>query len=179
MNSLSLGLRLVIVLPTTFFLVSQILRYGLKIRSKKEAMGRNILESRWIFSWVGEQSTREFRWEFFIDSAILSMANGLILIFELARVEYGVILLILGIIVSLAGLVATESNSNSAIGLLVFCLIVLFICEMSYFLVYGIGFRLFGFTLLPWHVFFLPSVVVLILVFLAGVASSRKKIQKK
>jgi len=177
MNKLSFGIRLVIVLPTVFFLFSQILKYSLKIRSKKELVGRAITEFKLIFSWLGERSDREFRWEFFIDSAILSMANGLILIFELNRIEYGVVLLILGIVISLAGFVAIESNSNSGVAILMFSLYVLFLSETFYFFVFGVSFSLLGFDLLPRHIFLLPSLIFLVIIVLAAAFSSMKKTQ--
>ena len=178
MNSLSLGIRLAIVLPTVFFSISQILKYSLKSRSRKELIGRSVTEYRWIFSWVGERSDREFRWEFFIDSAILSMVNGLILIFELTRIEYGVILLILGIVLSLAGFVAIESNSNSGVGVLTFLLYFLFFSEMLYFSVFGISLNLFGFTLLPRYISLLPSIAFVTVVIIAMAVSLRKRIRK-
>jgi len=92
-------------------LFSQLLRYGLKTRARKElATHTRGAESAWIFTRVGEQSTREYRWEFFIDSAILAVVNGLIMIFELSRTEYGIVLWIVGVAIAFAGLVATEAS---------------------------------------------------------------------
>jgi len=106
------------------------------------------------------------------------MVNGLILIFELTRIEYGVILLILGIVLSLAGFVAIESNSNSGVGVLTFLLYLLFFSEMLYFSVFGISLNLFGFTLLPRYISLLPSIAVVTVVIIAMAVSLRKRIRK-
>ena len=165
---------MVIILPTLLFIVSQILRYGLKARTKKELIGQQAPESAWIFTKIGHQSSREFKWEFFIDAVILSMVNGLILIFELARIEYGVILLLVGVILALAGLVAIEADSN-AVGLLILAIILLLLSEMSYFAFFGLSYSVLGLSMLPRHVFFLPSLVLLILLAIVALWGKRKR----
>jgi hypothetical protein len=162
-NTLSLGIRLVIVLPTFLFIVSQILRYGLKARTKKELSDQRGQQPGWIFSrLVDLQSSREFKWEFFIDAVILSLVNGLILIFELSRIEYGVILLLVGVILGLAGLVETEANSG-AVGLLAALVVLLFLSELIYFASFGTSLIVMGFTVEPRHLFFAPWIAFLIL----------------
>jgi len=173
MNSLPLGIRLVIILPTLLFLVSQILRYGLKIRAKKELMTQEAQQFRSLFMRVANQSSRDFRWEFFIDSVVLSIANGLILVFELARIEYGVSLLVAGVIATLAGLVATEADSTPAVGLLIVIMVLLFLGEMTYFAFFGMSFDLLGLTVRPWQMFFLPSVAFIVIVVVFGLRARR------
>jgi hypothetical protein len=170
-------------LPTAFFLFSQLLRYALKRKTREIAdLGQGkIVGAGGPFSlgnlprYFGEQSSREFRFEFFIDSNILSMANGLILVFELTRVEYGTMLLIFGVIMSMAGFVATETKSEAALSLIIFVLILFFVSELCYFSMFGNRIELFGFTILPWHAFFLPSVGFLLLVLLVSIYQRSKK----
>ena len=176
-DGLSLGVRLVIVLPTVFFLVSQILKYTLKTQSKKvEVTAHTALASMTnpFLSWIGQRADRQFQWEFYIDSAILSMANGLILVFELQRTEYGIMLLILGVICSLAGLVAIESNSAPGLTFISTMLYLLFFSEMFYFASFGIRFNLMGFTILPWEVFLSPLVVLFAIIIIALLAQKKK-----
>lgn len=175
MNTLPLGVRLVIILPTLLFLASQILRYGLKIRARKELMTQQAEQFRSVFMRVADQSSREFRWEFFIDSVILSIANGLIFIFQLGRIEYGVVLLVAGVIAALGGLVATEANSGAAVGFLIVIMILLFLGEMTYFAFFGMSFDLLGFTVRPWQMFFLPSVLFCLVVAIFGLRVRRAK----
>jgi hypothetical protein len=159
----------VILVPTLFFLLSQVLRYGLKARTKKELIKSP--ELRLGFASLGEKATREFRWEFFLDSAVLSMVNGLILTFELTRAEYGVALLVAGVAISLAGLVATEAQSNSTVGFLISVLVVLFVSEFAYFTAFGSVIEVLGFSLLPREIFLLPALgaflILAVLVLLA------------
>lgn len=176
---LSFGIRLVVVLPTVFFLFSQLLRYALKARTKEMVSQGKFVGVQGTFSlgilprYLGELSTREFRFEFFIDSTILSIANGLILSFELARFEYGVVALILGVAISVAGFVATETNSKVALSWLAFLLILLFVSEVTYFSFFGVTLMAFGFELLPRHFFFIPSLVSLALILVLGVIVPR------
>jgi ABC-type uncharacterized transport system permease subunit len=130
-------------------------------------------ESAWIFARVSEQSTREYRWEFFIDSAILAVVNGLIMIFELSRTEYGIVLLIVGVTIAFAGLVATEAKSTSTVMMLILLLAALFLGQLGYFWVSGTRYEIMGFNLLPKHVFFLPLVALLTLIIL--VTSLRRR----
>jgi len=168
-NEIPLGTRLIIIMPSIFFVFSQLLRYGLKTRARKElATQTRGAESAWIFTRMGEQSTREYRWEFFIDSGILALVNGLIMVFELSRTEYGIVLLILGVAIAFAGLVATEANSASTVGMLISLLAVLFLGQLGYFWVFGTRYEIMGFSLLPRHVFFLPSVALLTLIVLVS-----------
>ncbi len=173
MTALSIGLKLVIALPTVFFIFSQILRVGLKTRTKKELMGRPELMG--VFASLGERSTREFRWEFFIDSAILSMANGLILVFELGRIEFGVAILVAGVAFSLAGLVGTEAESSSSVGFLMLALGVIFVSELVYFVAFGSQINVLGINVLPRHIFLAPSLIILVLIVLAVVSQSKRK----
>lgn len=175
MDNLSLGIRLVIVLPTVFFLISQILKYTLKTRSKKEVGDRNLPSSNPVFSWIGHRTDRQFRWEFSIDSAILSMANGLILVFELGRTEYGIVLLIFGVIISLAGFVAIESDSDSGSTFVSLLLYVLFLSEMLYFASFGASYNLLGFVVLPWHIFLVPSIATITIIIVALLAARKPK----
>lgn len=122
---------------------------------------------------MADQSSREFRWEFFIDSVILSIANGLILVFELARIEYGVLLLVVGVVAALGGLVATEAGPSSAVGFLIVIMILLFLGEMAYFAFFGMSFYLLGFTVRPWQMFFLPSVIFWLVVVIFGLRVRR------
>jgi len=92
------------------------------------------------------------------------MANGLILAFELSRVEYGVIALMFGVVVSVAGFVATETDRNTAISWLFFILCLFFLSEASYFSTFGTGITVFGFSLLPRQVFVLPTAAFLLLI---------------
>lgn len=178
---LSFGVRLAIVLPTLFFLLSQLLRSILKSKTKRMIGGDNIQSVAGPISFgsmshfLGEQSTREFRFEFFIDSTILSIANGLILAFELSRVEYGVVMLIFGVTLSMAGFVAAETDSNGAISFLVFVSILFFVAELSYFSAFGTVTNVLGFTLLPWHLFILPPIVITLFVFIIAIATALKK----
>jgi len=137
-SDISLGIRLVIIMPSIFFVFSQLLGYGLKTRARKEltTLARSA-ESAWIFTRVSEQSTGEYRWEFFIDSAILAVINGLIMIFELSRTEYGIVLLIVGVTIAFAGLVATEAKSTSTVMMLILLLAPLFLGQLGYFWVSG------------------------------------------
>jgi hypothetical protein len=132
---------------------------------------------------LGERSTREFRFEFFIDSTILSIANGLILAFELERFEYGVVLLIFGVVLSVAGFVGTETESKTAISWLFFVSSLFFISEVSYFLAFGTRVNILGLTLLPRDVFFLPTEAFLLFVALVvavqAVRSSKRPQQPK
>jgi hypothetical protein len=129
--------------------------------------------------------TREFRLEFFIESALLSIANGAILAFSLARAEYGFILLVFGVILCFIGFVATEVESKSAsivVGTVISLLFLMFISELAYFFVFGYAVTLFGFTLLPRDIFFIPSIVLVIVLFIAAVAfrfSKKRKMQTK
>jgi len=72
-----------------------------------------------------------------------------------------------------AGFVATEAGSGSAVAFLSLLVILLFVSERSYFAVFGTRIDLFGLTLLPFHIFFVPSVVLIVLVALAVVSSKR------
>lgn len=172
-----------IVLPTVFFLFSQLLRYVLKTKTKriigtdKVATPAGTISLGLLPRFLGEQSTREFRFEFFIDSTILSMANGLILAFELAKVEYGVIALILGVVLSVAGFVATETERNSSVSWLFFALCLFFISEAVYFTTFGTRTVEFGFTLLPWHMFLLPTFAFLSLVVFVMVIQTVRKLR--
>jgi hypothetical protein len=172
-----MGLRLVIALPTFFFMFSQAVRVGLRLRAKKELMNRRELSA--FFSIFADAATRESRWEFFIDATILAIINGLILAFELSRLEFGVILVVIGIILSLAGLVATEANSGTWVFFTMFLFITVFISELCYFAVFGLSLEIWGITLMPRHVFFAPYVIVLIVVFFAILKSRSKKTSRK
>jgi hypothetical protein len=175
---LSFGIRLAIVLPTVFFLLSQLLRYALKA-STKRIISQDRIQSiagpislGMIPRFLGERSTREFRFEFFIDSAILSIANGLILAFELERFEYGVVALIFGVVVSVAGFVGAETESKTAVSWLFFISSLFFISEVSYFLAYGMRFDIFDFTLFPRDIFFLPTEALLLFVALVVIVQA-------
>lgn len=154
--------------------VFALVRYGLKTRARKElTTGTRSAESAWIFTHMSEQSTREYRWEFFIDSVILAVVNSLIMIFELSRTEYGIVLLIAELIIAFAGLVATEAKSVSTVSMLIFLLAVLLLGQLGSSWTFGTRYEIMGFDLLPKHVFFLPLVALLTLIILVTLLRRR------
>jgi len=166
----------VIIFPTLFFIFSQILRLVLKSTTKKELTDIGVsLRSETLLKSVGRQFTTELRWEFFIDSIILSMVNGLILMFELNRFESGTILLVGGIIISVSGFVVTHAKMDSAVGFLMFLLFLLFVSEAFYFAAFGTTFSLLGFIILPWHIFLFPSLVFIVVIALGAAVYSKRK----
>lgn len=178
MANLTVGIRLVLVLPTIFFLISQVLKYRLKTKSEKETNPQMPIAPTSILSWMGQRANVAFRWEFFIDSTILSMANGLILVFELSRTEYGIVLLISGIFISLAGLVETYCNSDEGVTIVSLLLYTLFLSEMFYFSAFGISYVLFGLTVLPKSIFLVPWLALVIFVVLASIFAKPQQSMK-
>jgi hypothetical protein len=122
-----------------------------------------------ILPRIGQPASVQFRWEFFIDSAILSMANGLILVFELGRTEYGIILLVLGVVGSLSGLVETYCKSDDGVTVFSLMLYTLFLSEMVYFITFGISYILLGFSFVPRYFFALVWLAMFIFVALVAI----------
>lgn len=173
-TQLSFGVRLAITLPTILSLISFVLRYLL---AKPWQMPEGPMETTGL-TRVPAQMTkglgRSFYWDFFVDSIILAMANGLILMFELQRVEWGVVLLFSGIVVVLFGFVCLEIHLQNGVVLSIFLLIMLFIYELSYFAVFGIALNFFGFVLIPRYIATFPIIFVFILILLAGLSTKRR-----
>ncbi len=86
--------------------------------------------------------------------------------------------LIFGVVVSVAGFVGAETESKTAVSWLFFVSSLFFISEISYFLAYGMRFAIFGFTMFPRDIFFLPTEVLLLfvalIVIVQAVRSSRR-----
>ena len=156
MSTLSLGLRLVAILPTLLFLVFQLLHHGLRVRLKKELIVQEVPRFKSVFVRMADLSSREFRSEFFVDSVALCIANGLILVFELDRIEYGMVLLVAGVVVAVGDLVATQVSSSSA-KFLSAIMILFFISELTNFVFFGMSFCPLGFSVQPRQIFFLPQ----------------------
>ena len=108
--TVSLGIRLVIILPTLLFLIGFVFK-GLIERNSWESILKND-GNEILFKKLGG----DFMLIFAIESIFLFMANGLIIIFELQRPEIGIIAMILGILFSVSILVGLHaSNYNSGI----------------------------------------------------------------
>jgi len=91
---INLGLRLVITLPTLLFLVGFSLKCMIERFNLEKLMctrdGRGLPTLRLSFLFV-----------FGIETIILSLANGLIISFEIGAVELGILAMISGIIISM------------------------------------------------------------------------------
>lgn len=79
-------------------------------------------------------------------------------------------MLLVGVILGLAGLVATEANSG-VVGLLAALVVLIFLSELSYFASFGTSLTVMGFTVTPRHLFFVPWIAFLIIM----VATVRRK----
>lgn len=177
MSTLSLGLRLVVILPTLLFLVFQLLHYALRTRLKKELTLQEVPQFKSVFVRLADLSSREFRSEFFVDSVALSIANGLILVFELVRIEYGMVLLVTRVVVAVAGLVAAQVGSSSTEFLS--AIMILFpISELTYFVFFGMSFYLLGFSVQPRQVLFLPSIIFGLLVVVFSLRIRRRRLSR-
>jgi len=126
---------------------------------------------------LADLSSREFTSEFFVDSVALSIANGLILVFELDRIEYGMVLLVAGGVVAVGGLVATQVGSSSA-EFLSAIMILFFFSELTYFVFFGMSFYLLGFSVQPRQIFFLPSIIFELLVVVFSLRIRRRRLSR-
>lgn len=133
---LSLGIRLVITLPTLLFLIGFILKAfieekGLaKIINKHGESSREIIDELWV----------DFGLIFFVDSILLVIANSLIIMYELKsggfEIIAGIISLLIGIVLSIFGLIGTCRLIRKPFILGISGISGLFGAQFAYFLLY-------------------------------------------
>lgn len=127
---LSLEIRLVIILPTLLFFIGFVFKAVVERRSIIKTMEKK------QYKELCYSSLRDFFFILAIDSTFLFIANGLILIFELERVVFGIMTMIIGVILSMFLLTGLHSRSN--IGLVGnFGIFMLLTGEFAYFCFYG------------------------------------------
>lgn len=94
--TLTLGIRLVIILPTLLFLVGFTFKALIEAASIERCIRGPRVERK-----LGANLARDFILVLAIDATFLFVANGLILIFQFQKVETGIIALIGGLILSM------------------------------------------------------------------------------
>jgi len=114
--TLSLGIRLVIIFPTLLFLIG----FSFKAIIQRESF--NIIKKnveKEIYDKLEGKIGLDFFYILAIDSVFLFTANGLILIFELQKIEIGIIAMIVGLILSMFVLTGIYAKSGffSAFGI--------------------------------------------------------------
>ncbi len=134
--ALSLGIRLVILLPTFLFFV------GFSFKSLVDKKALKELES--LINSTGNMTLVGFLLNYFndffvlfsIDSIFILIANGLIIIFELEQNELGILTIIFGIILSVYVIISIYAKnikiSKGAMGIFY-----ILGAEFFYFLFYG------------------------------------------
>ena len=106
---LSLGIKLVIIIPSFLFLVG----FGFKGIIEKSHLD-NLFEfesEKWM------EMFREFNYLFSFESLFLVIANGLIIMFELENIELGIILILVGLIISSAISICAHTKQDFLGGL--------------------------------------------------------------
>ena len=129
---LSLGIRLVILLPSFLFLIG----FGFK----------SLIENRHLERISELNNSREIHRDMFLDSifqfsfesVFLLVANGLIIIFELQQVELGIILILIGLVISTALSIAAHINHPLLVGAAFDSMFFIIGWELGYFWSYGL-----------------------------------------
>ncbi|MCZ7399607.1 MAG: hypothetical protein O8C62_08015 [Candidatus Methanoperedens sp.] len=106
---LSLGIKLVIALPSFLFLIGFIFKGILEKYQMGEIENLDLKFNHLL----------DFLYIFSIESVFLIVANGLIIIFEMQNIEFGILLIIAGLIFSLFTSIGSYKGhtTSSAIGL--------------------------------------------------------------
>jgi uncharacterized membrane protein len=97
---LSLGIKLVIALPSFLFLIGFILKGILEKHQIEQIHKLNNYPSLDLVE-LGFKHYLDFLYMFSIESVFLIVANGLIIIFEIQKIELGILLIIAGLILSI------------------------------------------------------------------------------
>jgi hypothetical protein len=109
---ISLGIRLVIMFPTILFILGFSFKAIIERRLLK-SLKRDVREE--ACQRLSSTSLNDFFFILGIDSVFLSIANGLIIVFELGHIEPGLVALILGLIFSMCVLIGVYANHHIAI----------------------------------------------------------------
>ena len=133
---LTLGIRLVIILPTLLFIIGIGLKGLVERKSIKEC---NKLDKNHS---LGDTLLKDFIFVVCIDSLFISIANGLILIFQFQFSEIGVIAIIAGVILSMFILVGIYVEEEIALDIGFFGTFSLLGGELSAFSSYGFSMKI-------------------------------------
>lgn len=132
---LSLGIKLVILLPTFLFFVGFYFKSLIEKRRVKkietDILNGDILLFRFI-----DESFDEFFIILAVDSLFLSIGNSLIIIFELGHNELGILTIILGLILSIYVFISAYAKDITIVGTI--GLFGVLGAEFLYFLTYDI-----------------------------------------
>ncbi|MCP8321503.1 MAG: hypothetical protein H3Z52_11285 [archaeon] len=135
-SEISLGIRLVIIFPTIFFIISYLLRLittgGLEDEIENLAKGSS--------SAVRDVITEHFSWNYLIDAIILNLLNGLIIIFELHQSELGIILMFIGMGISLFSMIALAYGGEGFAFFTFSLFFGLYSAEFAYFILLTLDF---------------------------------------
>lgn len=156
---LSIGIRLVIIFPTFLFLTGCLLKSIIESRNlakiyneitgslMEKIPNENIENNEQVIIEKYEtmgiaiknfiERSNDFLFIFGIESIIILLANGLIIIFELQQSEIGVVSMIFGILLSLFLLIGIYSDKNSAIYFGYYGVFGLLGGELAYFITFG------------------------------------------
>ena len=127
--ALSLGIRLVILLPSLLFIVGFIF---------KSVVERNkIKQIKKIDVEIPKKIWLDFIFLFALDSIFLVIANGLIIMFELQIVEVGIVTIIVGVIISMFLLIGAYIDLPSYSGFGMGGIFALIGGELTFFSFYG------------------------------------------
>ena len=127
--ALSLGIRLVIVLPTFLFLTG----FSFKAIIEKKRIEVIVRNTKRTELWY--DLLNDFFFILAIDSIFLSIANGIILVFELEKTEIGILAMMAGVILSMCLLIGIYARSYLA-GIGVHGIFGLLAGEFAYFCFY-------------------------------------------
>ncbi len=164
--TLDLDIRLVILLPTTLFVVGFILKCVIE----KKCLEKIIAQKSENFDKLYEKLFHHHKFDFFfifsIESVFLFLANGLIVIFELKEIRIGIILLVTGVVLSMFSNVGAYTR-NAYAGIVGFLGVFgLSIGEFAYFFSYDIEIIVGGFPLqnILFSVGFLGGIIIGIMI---------------
>lgn len=132
---LSLGIRLVIILPTFLFLVGFSFKSIIE-RKSLASLKKNLEKEKYGKIW--DDLWDDYLFVLAIDSIFLFIANGLIIIFELGHTEIGIIAVIVGVMFFMCLLIGIYAHSDIE----VFGILAIFSFlggEFAYFCSYGSG----------------------------------------
>lgn len=133
--TLSLGIKLVILLPTFLFFVGFYFKSFVEKKSVK-SLETTVLNGDIFLATVIIERFNDFFILLAIDSLFILIGNGLIIIFELGHNELGILTIILGMILSIYVFISVYSKNIITLGTLgIFGLLG---GEFLYFLSYGI-----------------------------------------
>ncbi|SJK84439.1 multipass membrane protein [Cuniculiplasma divulgatum] len=134
-----------------------------QIKNKKNVFQNNVLTNQ-----ERKKRNSQFLYSLFIDSFALSIANGVIIMFEAQNLFYGFILLFIGVVLCLFGITALYADRPGFATFIVLIITVaVFLSELVYLLTSNINW----FYMIPEYF----TIATVVLVAIVGIFEYRKK----